>query len=122
MPKFPKPFYRSARNCWFVQLGKEQIKLHADETEAIQNVRNSMVRTHCFCAAWRSCHRPGGSNSINAHHALRFQARAVITMYAPLLVNASTGAQRPHPAFQLRDQVLLVAAVVARPAARTFTA
>lgn len=36
MPKFAKPFYRSARNCWFVQIGKEQIKLHSDETEAFR--------------------------------------------------------------------------------------
>ena len=34
MPKFPVPFYRSARKCWFVQLGKEQIRLHPDENEA----------------------------------------------------------------------------------------
>ena len=34
--KFPKPFFRTARNCWFVQLGKEQIKLHPDEYEALK--------------------------------------------------------------------------------------
>ena len=36
MPKFPKPFFRSARNCWFVQLGKEQIKLDPDEETAMR--------------------------------------------------------------------------------------
>jgi integrase len=34
--KFPKPFFRTARNCWFVQLGKQQIKLHPDEGEAMK--------------------------------------------------------------------------------------
>lgn len=34
--KFPKPFYRSARSCWFVQIGKEQIKLHPNEQEALR--------------------------------------------------------------------------------------
>jgi len=37
MPRrFPKPFFRSARNCWFVQIGKEQTKLHPDEQEAMR--------------------------------------------------------------------------------------
>jgi integrase/recombinase XerC len=34
--RFPKPFFRTARNCWFVQVGKEQIKLHPDKHEAMK--------------------------------------------------------------------------------------
>ncbi len=37
MPRrYPKPFWRSSRNCWFVQLGKEQVKLPSDEGEALK--------------------------------------------------------------------------------------
>jgi integrase len=36
MPKFPKPFFRSSRSCWFVQIGKEQIKLHPEEQESLR--------------------------------------------------------------------------------------
>ena len=36
MPKFPKPFFRSARNCWYVQLGKEQVRLDPDEQAAFK--------------------------------------------------------------------------------------
>ncbi len=34
--KFPKPFFRSARNCWFVQIGGKQVRLHPDEAEAMR--------------------------------------------------------------------------------------
>ena len=35
MPKKrPEPFWRAERKCWFVQLGKKQVKLSPDETEA----------------------------------------------------------------------------------------
>src|SRR5271157_6604859 len=35
MPKKrPEPFWRAERKCWFVQLGKRQVKLSPDETEA----------------------------------------------------------------------------------------
>ena len=35
MPRrFPNPFFRTAGNCWFVQTGKQQVKLHPDEGEA----------------------------------------------------------------------------------------
>ena len=35
MPKKrPEPFWRAERKCWFVQIGKRQIKLSPDEAEA----------------------------------------------------------------------------------------
>ena len=35
MPKKrPEPFWRAERKCWFVQLGKRQVKLSPHETEA----------------------------------------------------------------------------------------
>jgi hypothetical protein len=42
--KFPKPFFRSARNCWYVQLGKQQVKLHADEREALKLYHELMTQ------------------------------------------------------------------------------
>jgi hypothetical protein len=42
--KFPKPFWRSSRNCWFVQFGKEQIGLHTDEGESLKLCHELMVR------------------------------------------------------------------------------
>ena len=32
--KRPEPFWRSERNCWFVQIGKRQHRLSPDEAEA----------------------------------------------------------------------------------------
>lgn len=32
--KVPAPFWRSERNCWFVQIGKKQHRLAPDETIA----------------------------------------------------------------------------------------
>src|SRR5438445_3294232 len=58
--------------------------------KAFTNVLNSICRTHCFSARCLSCQRPGGSGSDKAHHAFRFQARAVMTMYAQLLTRLST--------------------------------
>ncbi|MDB5322866.1 MAG: hypothetical protein JWN40_4497 [Phycisphaerales bacterium] len=34
MAHFPKPFFRSARNAWFVQIGPKQVKLAAEKDEA----------------------------------------------------------------------------------------
>jgi integrase len=42
--KFPKPFFRSARKCWYVQLGKQQVKLHADEREALKLYHELMAQ------------------------------------------------------------------------------
>ena len=45
MPReFPKPFFRTAGNCWFVQVGKEQIKLHPDEDEAMRLYQKPMAQ------------------------------------------------------------------------------
>ena len=48
-----------------------------------------------FSSRCRSCQRPGASGSISAHHAFRFHANAVITMYAQLLSRLSTGHATP---------------------------
>ena len=32
MPKFPKPFFRTARNAWYVQVAGKQIPLGPDAT------------------------------------------------------------------------------------------
>jgi integrase len=42
--RFPRPFWRSSRNCWFVQLGKRQVKLHADRDEAFRMYHALMSR------------------------------------------------------------------------------
>jgi integrase len=35
--RFPKPFFRTSKNCWYVQFGKKQHSLHtADEGEALK--------------------------------------------------------------------------------------
>jgi thiol-disulfide isomerase/thioredoxin len=43
MAHFPKPFFRSARNAWFVQIGSRQIKLGADKDEAFRQYHQLMV-------------------------------------------------------------------------------
>ncbi len=42
--RFPRPFWRSSRSCWFVQLGKKQVKLHADRDEAFRMYHVLMQR------------------------------------------------------------------------------
>src|SRR5262245_12035865 len=42
--KFPRPFFRSARNCWYVQIGKQQLRLHPDEDEAIKLYHELMTK------------------------------------------------------------------------------
>jgi hypothetical protein len=67
---------------------------HGSDTNAVTNVRNSHPSTRRFSSRCRSCHRPVVSGSINAHHAFRDHARAVMTMYAQLLASVSVGADR----------------------------
>ncbi|MGD0141457.1 MAG: hypothetical protein ABSD28_21580 [Tepidisphaeraceae bacterium] len=43
MPHFPKPFFRSSRNAWFVQIGSRQIKLHADKDQAFARYHQLMA-------------------------------------------------------------------------------
>jgi hypothetical protein len=43
MPHFPKPFFRSSRNAWFVQIGSRQIKLDADKDQAFARYHQLMV-------------------------------------------------------------------------------
>ncbi|MGD0140159.1 MAG: site-specific integrase [Tepidisphaeraceae bacterium] len=44
MAHFPKPFFRSARNAWFVQVGDRQIKLAADKDEAFARYHELMAK------------------------------------------------------------------------------
>jgi integrase len=44
MAHFPKPFFRSARNAWFVQIGDRQIKLAADKDEAFTRYYELMAQ------------------------------------------------------------------------------
>ena len=64
----------------------------AKRTKAFTKVLNSIFSTHSLSARCWSCQRPGSSGSDKAHQAFRFQANAVITMYAQLLTRLSTGA------------------------------
>jgi integrase len=40
----PEPFWRSARNCWYVQIGTKQKKLHPDREEAYRLYHKLMSR------------------------------------------------------------------------------
>jgi hypothetical protein len=40
----PEPFWRAARNCWFVQVGKKQIKLDPDRDKAYRLYHELMSR------------------------------------------------------------------------------
>ena len=44
MPKFPKPFFRSARDAWFVQVGAKQINLGKDRESAFRRYHEIMGR------------------------------------------------------------------------------
>jgi integrase len=44
MRHFPKPFFRSARKAWFVQVGDRQIKLAADKDEALARYHELMAK------------------------------------------------------------------------------
>jgi integrase len=44
MPHFPKPFFRSARSAWFVQIGARQINLGADRELAFARYHELMAR------------------------------------------------------------------------------
>lgn len=59
MPKFPKPFYRTARKAWFVQVGRKQVNLGPDEAEALR-------RYHEVMSARRSVARPVSSEAVLA--------------------------------------------------------
>ena len=43
MAHFPKPFFRTARNSWFVQIGPRQIKLGADKDAAFTRYHELMA-------------------------------------------------------------------------------
>ena len=44
MPKFPKPFFRTARRAWYVQLGGKQISLGCDQDAAFRRYHELMSR------------------------------------------------------------------------------
>jgi integrase len=44
MPHHPRPFFRSARNAWFVQVGPKQVKLSADKDEAFKLYHELMAK------------------------------------------------------------------------------
>ena len=79
--KFPKPFFRSTRNCWYVQLGKQQVKLHADESEALKLYHGLMAR-RCrrvpspreMAASFRRGAGPGLPGAVRQHDDRRVEA------------------------------------------------
>lgn len=42
--QYPRPFWREARKAWFVQIGKKQVRLSADEAEAWRLYHELMAR------------------------------------------------------------------------------
>ena len=40
----PEPFWRAARHCWYVQLGKKQLRLHPDRDEAYRRYHEILSR------------------------------------------------------------------------------
>ena len=44
MPKFPKPFFRTARNAWFVQVAGKQVNLGPDQDAAFRSYHKLMGR------------------------------------------------------------------------------
>lgn len=42
MPRFPKPWWRSERNAWFVQVGRRQVNLGPDREEAFAKYHELM--------------------------------------------------------------------------------
>jgi integrase len=45
MPHFPKPFFRAARNRWYVQIDGHQINLGSDQTEAFRRYHELMAQS-----------------------------------------------------------------------------
>lgn len=44
MPHFPKPFFKKARRCWYVEINRKQIKLASDRDEAFRRYHELMTR------------------------------------------------------------------------------
>jgi integrase len=72
MPHFPKPFFRSARQCWFVEIDGKQIKLSPDREEALRLYGELLAKPRAAKLAsdsvavlmdifldWCEQHRPG---------------------------------------------------------------
>jgi hypothetical protein len=45
MPKFPKPFFRTARKAWFVQVAGKQVNLGPERDAALLRYHELMGRT-----------------------------------------------------------------------------
>jgi hypothetical protein len=45
MPKFPKPFYRTARKAWFVQVAGKQVNLGPDHDAVMRRYHELMGRS-----------------------------------------------------------------------------
>jgi hypothetical protein len=45
MAHFPKPFFRSARQAWFVQIGDRQIRLAENKDEAFTRYHELMAKS-----------------------------------------------------------------------------
>ena len=54
MPHYPKPFFRTARNSWFVQIGDRQIKLSPDKEAAFARYHELMAKPPPAVTAGRS--------------------------------------------------------------------
>jgi integrase len=43
MPHYPKPFFKKARNCWYVEIDRRQVKLGPDRDEAFRTYHQLMA-------------------------------------------------------------------------------
>lgn len=50
--KFPKPFFRASKCCWYLQLGNRQISLGKDREEAFRRYRQLMVEQNGEALPW----------------------------------------------------------------------
>ncbi len=55
--KFPKPFYRTARNAWFLQVGAKQIKLGPDRDAALRRYHELMGQPEASRRLRERCRR-----------------------------------------------------------------
>lgn len=89
MAHFPKPFIRTARNSWFVQIGPRQIKLGADKDAAITRYYELMAAP-------------------DAKPVTAAEAARLVAVFSRLRRETSQSAylpvvQRPAPAFPQHD-------------------
>ena len=56
MPKFPKPFFRTARRAWFVQVAGKQVNLGPDHDAALRRYHELMRQPKAFGPALAADH------------------------------------------------------------------